>query len=262
MPSIKTNDANFYYESHGRGYPLILIAGYTCDHTFWIPILDALSKNFQVIIFDNRSIGQTTDNNQPLTTDLMAKDVISLADELKLNKPHIIGHSMGGSIAQAIGAFYPEKISKLGILNSSPKWREASHQALRSMLTMREKNIDFDLIFETMLPWIFGEKFLKNARAIQLLKNSYLQNKYPQSLADQTRQFNFLEQFDSRELIKKINAQTLIIHGTQDLLSLPSDSIFIASRIHDSKSVELDCAHSSVLEVPEPLIKILNEFLA
>lgn len=68
------------------------------------PIVDILSQHFQVIIFDNRADGQTTDGGVILLVELMAQDVMELSDALNLQKPHIVGRSMGGTIVQSIAA--------------------------------------------------------------------------------------------------------------------------------------------------------------
>jgi len=261
MPRIKAKGAEFYYELHGIGQPLILIAGYTCDHTFWIPVLDNLSKHYQVLIFDNRGVGQTTDDHKPLSVDLMADDVVALSQQLNLDRPHIVGHSMGGNIAQSLGVRYPEKISKLGILSSSSKWRETMLLACDSLLQMRKDNISFNLIIEAEMPWFFGEEFLQSQESVKLVKHAMFNNEYPQTLEDQFRQFNVLRTFDGRQQLKNIRSQTLVINGIQDLITLPSESEFLASQIPGAKRMELNCAHSMTLEMPKPLSEALINFL-
>lgn len=261
MPMIKANDVDFYYELHGNGEPVILIAGYTCDYSSWSLMIEELGKHFQLLIFDNRGIGRTKDNNQSLSVEMMAQDVIDLAQQLNLDKPHIVGHSMGGTIAQTIAANFPDKINKLCLLNTSAKWRQAMLCGLKSLLMMREKNIDFDLIFESTLPWIFGENFLQNKQTVAAFKKVILDNPYPQSLNDQIRQFNVLTDFDSGNQLQKIKSPTLIINGSEDLVSLPEESRYLASQIPQSKQLELDCAHGILLEQPEKLARALIHFL-
>ncbi len=262
MPHIKLKDANFYYELHGSGYPLILISGYTCDHLVWMPILESLSKKFQVLLFDNRGVGQTTDDNLPLSAELMAQDVISLADHLNLQKPHIIGQSMGGTIAQCVASEYPDKIGKLAILTSVAKWRRAMLDGLKSTLTMRKNNISFDLIFEVLMPWIFGEAFLSDKAGIATFKELMLANPYPQSLEDQIRQFQVLENFDGREQLKKITAETLVVHGMQDIITLLDESAYLVEHIPQAEFASVDAAHAVVLEAPQEVSRLLHEFLA
>jgi len=122
---------------------------------------------------------------------------------------------------------------------------------------MREKNIEFDLVFESTLPWIFGEAFLQSKEIVAGFKKLLLENPYPQSLDDQTRQFHVLSNFDGREQLNHIKAPTLIVHGTQDIISLPEESHHLAKNISQATLVEFDCAHGITLEKPKELADAL-----
>ena len=261
MPIIKSNGADFYYELHGSGDPVILIAGYACDHLIWMPVLGELSKYYRVLIFDNRGVGQTTDDHRLLSAELMAQDVMALAKQLQFNKPHIVGQSMGGTIAQNVASYYPDDINKLAIVTSSAKWRQAMLRGLKATILMRQQNIDFDLILETLIPQIFGEAFLSNQKTVTAFKKLMLDNPYPQSLIDQVRQFEVLENFDGREQLKQINVPTLIVHGKQDIISLFDESEYMANQIPQAHLITLDCAHGITLEVPQKLTEVLINFL-
>lgn len=260
MPKIRVNDAEFYYELHGKGQPVVLISGYSSDHLAWSPILDELSQFAQVLIFDNRGVGQTIDDGQTLSVELMAQDVMGLSKELGLKKPHIVGSSMGGAIAQTVASLYPEEIGKLCLLVTTAKWREAPLIAFHALLKMRAANIEFDLIFESLLSWLFGQNFLQDQEALGLLKKNMLANPYPQSLTDQTRQLEVLKTFDGRSMLNNIKASTLIIKGHEDLISLPEDSEYLVKHITNATLETLDCAHMVLLEAGPQFIKILAEF--
>lgn len=261
MPFIHANGAEFYYELHGQGKPLVLIAGYTCDHTYWLPVLDHLAKQFQVLIFDNRASGQTKDAGEELSAELMAKDVIAICDALGLEKPHIAGQSMGGTIAQTIAALYPDKISHLVILTSTAKWREVLLYACENMLKLRQDNIDLGLLVELMLPWVYSNEFLLNPVNVQMVKSFTLEYPFLLSVENQARQFAFLRQFDGREQLKRITAPTLIIYGVDDIASMPADSKFMANQIRHAKLVKFDCAHGITIEATKQLVEEMHQFL-
>lgn len=260
MSMMSANHADFYYELHGSGQPIILISGYTCDHLNFASILDSLSQRFQVLILDNRGIGQTKDDSVPLSVELMARDVMALANALDLKKPHIVGHSMGGTIAQSIAIQFPDAISNLVLLATAAKWRTAMLDALASLLLLRQKDTDFDTIFSCLLPWIFDEKFLSNPEKVLWFKHALLSNPHPQSLADQERQFQVLKHWDGRNQLQHIKAPTLVGYGIQDLISLPQDAFYLANNISGAKLVEFDCAHDFSLSVPKELAKAIMEF--
>ncbi|MBA3661872.1 MAG: alpha/beta hydrolase [Gammaproteobacteria bacterium] len=261
MPMMKANGANFYYELHGEGHPLILIAGYTCDHLFWIPLLGILSQFFQVLLFDNRGVGCTADDGRVLSGELLANDVMELASLLNLKQPHIIGQSMGGMIAQYIAALYPDRISKVGILSAPAQIRNVTLFSLKSLMMMREKNIDFDIAFAASFPWFYGKKFLQKESKIASIKKLVLARENPQSLVNQKRQLDLLATLDTHEHLTKIQAPTLIGYGKQDLMVLPSQVKSMARQIPQSTIIAFNCAHAIVEEVPNELSNTLLEFL-
>lgn len=261
MATIKVNDATFYYELHGSGQAVVLISGYSADSRLWTPILDSLAKDYQVLIFDNRGVGRTTDDGRALDAELMADDTIALTRALKLHKPHIVGSSMGGTIAQYIGSKYGEEIGKLVPLCTSAKWRQAPMNGLEFLIKLREQGTSIRTICEGIAPLIFGEYFLNNSEAMNLFIESNLADLYPQSLADQKRQFQVLPKFDGRALLKSIKVPTLVVGGKEDILSFPVEFEYLAKNIPNAELVLFDnCAHAVMFEQPLALIKALKDF--
>lgn len=262
MPMFTSNEADFYYEIMGTGQPIILIAGYTCDHTAWLPVAPALSQHFQVVLIDNRGSGQTKDRGLPLSAELMARDIISLMKALDLKSPHLVGSSMGGTIAQYVALLAPEKIGKLCLCNTVVKWRKAMLEGFRALLALREQDVAFDLLFNATLPWIFGDKILNNTTQKDKLRQLMLDNPYPQSLADQQRQYRVLECFDNHQNLNQIVAPTLVLYGAQDIVSLPEQSFFLAERIENASLKKFQSGHVPFLEQPEEFTDVLIKFLS
>lgn len=260
MAKITINTTQYNYELHGQGHPLVLIAGYTCDHAFWLPVLDKLTKQFQVLLFDNRGVGQTKDHQEPLSADLMADDVIGLCQALDVKQPHIVGHSMGGTIAQSIGARYWQKIGKLAILCSTPKWRQPTLLGLQTQLMMRKQNVNSDLIIDSVLSWIFGESFLQDQGKVENIKKLINETPFPQSLNDQERQLQVLIKFNGATNLTKIKVPTLVAYGTQDIVALPDEAKFLGELIPEAKLVELNCAHGMIEEIPDESADMLIRF--
>src|SRR3990167_9486363 len=115
MPKITANNISMHYEQHGTGDDLVLIGGLTSDHQVWKSALRILSQYFRVLIFDNRGAGQTDTPDLPYTTELMAKDTLALMTALNIPRAHIVGHSLGGCIAQQMALIAPDKVKKLVI---------------------------------------------------------------------------------------------------------------------------------------------------
>ena len=113
MPRTTANGIEIYYETHGKGQPLILISGIGYTNWQWYRMVPFLAGQFQVITFDNRGVGQTDKPTGPYSAQMLAADTAGLLDALGLEKAITLGHSMGGFIAQAIALDFPHKVDKL-----------------------------------------------------------------------------------------------------------------------------------------------------
>src|SRR5262245_37969923 len=100
MPKVPANGIELYFETHGDGEPLLLIAGFACDHTMWSDVIGVLAGHYRVIVFDNRGVGRSTSPDSPYTIRMMAGDAAALLDEIGVGPAHVAGYSMGGQIAQ------------------------------------------------------------------------------------------------------------------------------------------------------------------
>ena len=113
MPKMHANGIEIYYEIQGTGLPLVLIAGISYTHWMWHRMAPELAKQYQVILFDNRGVGESEAPPGPYSAQMMAEDTAGLLEALDIQKAAIMGHSMGGFIAQALVLEHPERVDKL-----------------------------------------------------------------------------------------------------------------------------------------------------
>lgn len=118
MPRKKVNDIEMYYEIQGEGEPVLLIAGIGQDHNTWRLIAPDLSSRFQLILPDNRGVGQTGMPDMTYTVDLMAGDFLGLLDQLEIPSAHVVGHSLGAAIAFEMGRGHPERVGKVVMMSA------------------------------------------------------------------------------------------------------------------------------------------------
>ena len=109
----EVNGINLYYETHGAGRPMILLHGGLMSGEMFGPVLPALAERHQVIAVDLQGHGRTADIDRAIDIRLMADDIAALIDHLGLDKPHIVGYSLGGGVALFTAVKYPEKVGKL-----------------------------------------------------------------------------------------------------------------------------------------------------
>ena len=109
----EVNGIDFYYETRGVGRPMILLHGGLMSGETFEPILPSLSERHEVITVDLQGHGRTADIDRPIDIRLMADDIAALIDHLGLEKPDLVGHSLGGGVAFFTASKYPEKVGRL-----------------------------------------------------------------------------------------------------------------------------------------------------
>jgi aminoacrylate hydrolase len=114
MAKLKLRDgAELYYETHGSGPPLMLVAGLGGDGRFWDAHLPELARNFAVIVHDHRGTARSTLSRIDYSVAQMADDALQLIDGLGLEKVHWCGHSTGGAMGQVLACDHPRRIDRL-----------------------------------------------------------------------------------------------------------------------------------------------------
>lgn len=119
MPILQLKDVDLYYEVHGSGPAFLMLSSTASDSGPWKTYqVPEFSRDHTVVIFDQRGTGRSKAKTDALTTALIAGDAAALLDHLGLDHAIVMGHSMGGRVAQMIALDHPEKVAKLILLSS------------------------------------------------------------------------------------------------------------------------------------------------
>lgn len=264
MALIRVNGIEMYYEERGNpeGRPLIFIAGLSRDHTVWMEFLEqkALAP-FRQIVFDNRGSGQSEQPVGPYALELLAQDVVCLMDHLELEKSCIIGHSMGGFIAEYFAAHYPKRIDKLMLLCTCAKQPERGSKELEKVWELSCQGVPFEKLVEGSLPTLYAPAFLTPERVEKLL--SYIRNNpYPQQPHALHAQLELCMHHDATPFLSKIQAETLVVTGEEDLVMTPEVSKELADQIPHATYYEVQgVGHMIQTESPEKLAHLIGEFM-
>jgi len=128
---VEVNGVNLYVETHGTGRPLVLLHGGLGSGEMFGPILPVLAEHHQVVVVDLQGHGRTADVDRPLDVRLMADDVAALVDNLGLERPDVMGYSLGGGVALHTAARHPDKVRRLVLVSAAVR-REAFYPELLS----------------------------------------------------------------------------------------------------------------------------------
>lgn len=260
MPKIKTNNINIFYETYGSGEPLVMIAGFAADHLIWQLLIRDLAKQFQVVVIDNRGVGQTDSPDTEYTLELMADDTVAVMDALNINKATILGHSMGGFIAQELAIKYPTKVKNLILYSTSAKTDNRSSLFLEFNGQLFAK--DPEAALRNIMFWLYSADFLSNKLAIESVVTAMKNNPYPQTPIGFIRQLTACKYHDTTSRLNKIQSPTLVIAGEKDVLMPLSQTNELAAGIKNAElAVIPEMGHCLHIERPQFFLQLLNTFL-
>src|ERR687896_2285064 len=108
MPRLRVNAFELYYEVIGEGDPLVLVHGGWGDHTSWRLVVDEFARSYQVVAYDRRGHSQSDRVTAPNVFRAHEEDLGALIEKLGIAPAHVVGNSIGGSIALRLGGRRPE----------------------------------------------------------------------------------------------------------------------------------------------------------
>jgi pimeloyl-ACP methyl ester carboxylesterase len=263
MATAVLNDIELYYEVHGSGDPLMLVAGLASDSQSWQPIIDDLASRHTVITFDSRGAGRTLPADAIITIQQMADDCLSLLDHLGIPSASLLGHSMGGLIAMDCAVRRPKAVDRLILAGISVRASRRNTALLSDWAVGLESGMDPVLWFRNIFYWVMSKQFFEDEAAVESVLQSELAYPYPINTASFRRQVNAIAAFDCSGHPSKISAKTMVIAGEEDLLFSPWECAELARAIPGAAyHLTEHAAHSLFMEDPEPFSKLVLDFLA
>jgi pimeloyl-ACP methyl ester carboxylesterase len=265
VPKIASNGIDLYYDIHGQGKPVVLISGLGYSLWQWHRMVPFLAKQFQVITFDNRGVGQSDKPAGPYTAQMLAADTVGLLDALGIEKATIMGHSMGGFIAQALALDFPQRVDKLILCSTNFGGSHHAPVTLEAMTVLTDVSSDpltrfkNGLIVSTAPGW--AEKNPETIREwIQWrISNPIEPGSYQAQLAIGLALLDDAAAFEAR--LFQINIPTLILFGAHDKVVPPENALLLAKKIVGSQVVIFpDAGHFFPIEIPETASETVIDF--
>lgn len=261
MPIVQTNEVSLYYEIHGEGFPILLIASVGYDHWFWRHQVEGLIPYYQVIVFDNRGSGQSEKPDGPYSVRQMADDTANLMNALSIHKAHVIGHALGGAIAQELALSYPGFVDRLVLASSTFGGPGAIPITPNALAILSQQGVDQETLVRREVAVSTAPGFAEAASAcfeeivayrlaMPLLKEPY----QSQILAE--------VQHNTADRLHRLDAFTLVLNGEFDEVTPPGNADLLASTLPNAGAFILPgVGHIFPLEAPELTNKVLLEFL-
>lgn len=262
---VRANGQELYFETHGEGPAVVLLMGIGYDCSLWkLHQVPALSKRFQVILFDNRDAGQSSPARRGYTIADMADDVAGLLDALEVPRAHLLGLSMGSMIAQEFALRHGERVSRMVLTGPEAAPARSAFHPIRAWQWVKANDRAGAIFANEQFTWLFSAGFLRNAAAVEQTLAFLSSNPNPVSPAAYARQADAYLGFDVLDRLGAIEAPTLVIVGEQDLLTPPWTVREVADRIPGARFELITgdgASHVVPLERPEEFNRLVTEFL-
>lgn len=256
MPFLNLNNTRLFYRLEGKEALPVMVLSHSlgCDHGMWEPQVADLLQYFRVLRYDTRGHGASDAPSGDYTIEQLSRDVLALTDALKIPKFYFCGLSMGGAIGQWLAIHAPERLWKLVLANTSPKFGTPEMWEAR-IRAVREGGLQaiVDMTMQRFFaPEMEMDPQLPSVRSVFL-------GTHP---AGYLGCCAAIRDVDHRALLGKINVPTLVIGGDKDP-STPweGNGEVLAREIPGTVAVRLPTAHLSNLGRPRSFTAALLEFL-
>ena len=231
------------FDSFGTSYslkkvneknPIVFIHGVGLTKEIWDPQIDFF-KNYNTLTYDLLGHGKTPLNKSKINFDDFSKQLNKLINELNFNKIHLVGFSMGALIARHFASKNSNKLSSLIIHGSIYKRSEEQKKVVKNRFEVAKMNKPASK--QAALRRWLSENFSK--KNPEIYKKIY-------SILEKNKHLDFLKCYevfvnyvDDDDMIKKIDVNTLITTGENDVGSTPEMSKNLSKMIQRSKFIEI-----------------------
>ena len=258
MPRVTVGAVELAYDEVGDGEVVVFVSGTSLDRTVWGPQVAAFADRYRCITFDNRDVGESTQTTAAYGPRDMAADLDGLLEKLDLPAAHLVGHSLGGAIAQELALAAPDRVRTLTLIGSWARNDEYTRTLFRAWKRQRTV-LEPAAFLETMLLTGVGHTFL-NSIGTEAMVQLVLAAPNPQTAEAFCRQVDADLAHDTLDRLGKIQPPTLVIAGDEDKIFPPHHARQLAEGIGAELQMLAGVGHSPALENPAAVNAALETF--
>jgi pimeloyl-ACP methyl ester carboxylesterase len=241
----------------GTGPDLVLVPGTFSDRRTWLEVLGALSSRFRCLLFDPRGTGATPDPGRPFTPDDLVDDLLAVMDAAAVPRAHLVGHSLGATVALLAAARHPARVSRAVLVGPASHPDPYLETVLDHWEALARSDLpDAALHLGLVLPAFGREAF---ERVVPALVRDMGRHALPRATI--LRHIACDRAQDTR-FAARVDAAVLVLAGADDILTGPPHARALAGAIPGA-ALELlpGCGHTPQLERPAELVRAVAGFL-
>ncbi|MFC8350999.1 alpha/beta fold hydrolase [Streptomyces sp. NPDC057280] len=256
MPQLEVDGAALTYDDEGphdgEGVPLVFVHGWTADRHRWDHQLAHFAKKRRVVRLDLRGHGDSSGAGVRTIAEL-ADDVLALLDHLGVERCVLVGHSMGGMIAQTITLAHPERVERLVLVNSIGRM---TYSRGRGLLMGFSTLVPFKLFVAANIQRAFAPGYPRDEIRAYVKASANTPREVVMTLYGAMRAFDVLDRAG------EISVPTLMVHGYHDIQLPVRQMLRMAKAYPDAEVRIIDAGHELPVEKPEELTRALDRFVS
>ena len=245
----------------GAGDAVVLIHGLAGDYSAWLTQIDLLCHNYRVIAFDNRGAGRSSQVDEPVSTQDLALDTLTLMDQLGVAQAHIVGRSMGGAVAQHMALLAPERVRSMVLCASFAKLDPLGQRVLLNMREALEWRGSWsDHARHSVQNFVSAAFF--NERPQQVAAIEALIGEETRLQACYSRQNEACQVHDTLADLRRIKQDVLVMGGDADPICSPTATRWLSEGLPNA-TLEMfsEASHFFLMEQPEKFNRLLLDWL-
>jgi pimeloyl-ACP methyl ester carboxylesterase len=264
---LETPSAVLSYRRAGSGPAVLFIQGVGVIGDGWRPQCEGLCDRYTTIAFDNRGLGESTLRSGPVTIEAMALDALAIMDAETIERFHVVGHSMGGLIAQEVALRAPARVKSLALLCTFARGKQAARLTADIVLIGLRTRIGTRAMRRSaFLELVMPPALLAEGDRARLAET--LRPLFGRDLAEQPpiimKQLRATAKYDaSGRLGQLAPIPSLVVSAELDRIALPAFGRELAAAIPGARLVEIPGAgHGVPIHSPEKVNALLAEHFA
>lgn len=240
--TVKTNHGEIRYAIAGTGPAVLGIQGVGVAGRGWQPQVEGLTDRFTVITFDHCGIGSSPRGSHPLTVERMALDALAVADAGNMPRFHVMGHSLGGLIAQHIALTARDRVKSLALLCTFANGADATRFSVGMLVLGVRARVGTRVMRRNgMIRMIMPDDYVRGKDQTKLAQE--LQDLFGRDLADQppivSEQLRAMSRYSAAARLGELSGiPTLVLSAAHDPIAPPRLGKAIASAVAGARFVE------------------------
>ncbi len=252
MATFQYQNLTVHYRVIGTGEPLLILNGILMSVASWSAFEQVFSSQNKLILLDFADQGQTSRMTENYTQALQVELITALLQHLELSQINLMGISYGGEVAMQFALKHPNAIKRLVLANTTSRTSPWLRDIGRGWNEIAKTNDGLSYYLAT-IPYIYSTKFYQeNSAWFEKRKEILVKLFSEKAVLDAfERLVNSAENYDVSDKLADIKCKTLILSGSEDVLTPLSEQDYLARHIPHSEWVKIQgCGHASMYEKP------------